>query len=57
MAAAYGGPAPWVLVEALMCREMGWTLQQLRQQPAFDVLLMWLALNKYDETMASRKPS
>ena len=57
MAAAYGGPAPWVLVEALMCREMGWTLQELRQQPAFDVLLMWLALNKYDETMASRKPS
>lgn len=56
MAASYGGPVPWVLVEGLICKEFGWTLLELRKQPAKDTMLMWLALNKYNEFMANRKP-
>ena len=57
MVASYGGPVPWILIEGLLCREFGWTLSELREQPAHDVMLMWLALNKYDEVTANRKPS
>ena len=56
MAASYGGPIPFILVEGLICREFGWTLASLREQPAHDVMMMWLTLNKYDEFMANRKP-
>ena len=55
MAASYGGPVPWMLLEGLICKEFGWTLLELRAQPAYDVMQMWIALNKFDEMRQSAK--
>ena len=49
MEAAYGGNAPWLLIEGAICDRFGWTLKELRQQPAGDTLQMWLALAKYEK--------
>lgn len=54
MAAAWGGPVPWMLLEGLICEKFGWTLLELREQPSHDVLQMYLALNKLEE---HRKPT
>jgi len=46
---------PFELVLALICRDFGWTLNELREQPAGDTLRMWLMMRKYDEATWSQR--
>ena len=49
-----GQGLPLEVVKGLICRDFGWTFEELRQQPLDEVFTVWGALAFYEEQMAKR---
>lgn len=36
------------MIKGLICREFGWTLNELKEQPLDEVFIVWQALHYYE---------
>lgn len=36
------------MLKGLICREFGWTLNELKEQPLDEVMIVWQALHYYE---------